>query len=404
MTAFLSPLPPILRSALLLALCLLCLADVTVIAQVVAPSCLIGFTADDGQSGGFQNVVGSFRVDLNSFNATDHSYLVIPSSVSASGAGPATYLGLGPGLYFTNDNKLYNVTASASGVTVQSGVHVDTNGLGLKRTSNNNQSILIFYNGPNLFGSPVGVVVKDQEFLFSGPAAATFNLTGCSVGSGSSSSTGPASAFSDPRFVGFWGQSFYVSGYASGVYTLISDADVLLNAYFVQLERIRCPLGDDGKPLDRCFDHPGTYFGVLAIVTAQGEHLRITAGEVDHGFKSVTLNDQPFTASSSSASSSSLFVRRLSARALEVQAGQYTLLIENVDLYMDLAKVNVSCWDCLVDTVRPEGLLGRTWDATLGAPATEEEVEQYREQDSNILGCNTGKDRFCSSRHAPRSA
>ena len=45
-----------------------------------------------------------------------------------------------------------------------------------------------------------------------------------------------------------------------------------------------------GLPSPRCENHGGTYFGVLGLVTAQGDKLRITAGDVDEGFHSVTLN------------------------------------------------------------------------------------------------------------------
>jgi len=145
--------------------------------------------------------------------------------------------------------------------------------------------------------------------------------------------------------------------------------------------------------MERCFDHAGTYFGVLAMITNEGDHLRIIAGEVDQGFKSVVLNGQ--TLSASSQSSSSCTVRLLSVHSLLVTVGLYSLLVENVDRYVDLVEVQVSSWETLVDERKPEGLLGRTWNATMGAPVDDLEVEQYREKDDNILGCNTDRDKFC---------
>ena len=107
-----------------------------------------------------------------------------------------------------------------------------------------------------------------------------------------SSSTGVASATSDPRLVGWWGQSFYVSGAVGGVYNLLSDRSVQLNAYVVQLQHIRCPVLD-GRAMQRCFDEQGTYFGVLAIALRTGEgelqHVRMTGGAYDVGFHSVTV-------------------------------------------------------------------------------------------------------------------
>ena len=249
------------------------------------------------------------------------------------------------------------------------------------------------YNIPAL--ANVDLPYTDDVYVavhFAAPAAAV-------VTAPSSSSTGAASAYSDPRFHGFWHQDFYVAGREGAVYSLLSDADVQLNAYFVQLQRIRCPLTDEGRVVDRCFDHPGTFFGVLAMITSAGDHLRITAGDVSTGFHNVTLNGRPllpaFSRLSQSAfTSPSLSLRFLSGRSLWVQAGLYSLQVDNVDLYVDVARVEVVSWDELVARVRPEGLIGRTWNASAGAPADDEEVEAYRERDDNILGHNMGRSRF----------
>ena len=186
--------------------------------------------------------------------------------------------------------------------------------------------------------------------------------------------------------MGFWGQSFYVAGVDTGVYNLISDQHVLLNAYFVQLQRIRCQ-----PQMDRCFDHPGTYFGVLAFVTAAGDHLRITSGDFDQGFNSITINSLPLA--SHSYTVGNLSVHLISNRTLFLQVGLYELSVENMDLYMDVVNVTVRCWDCLVNDIKPEGLLGRTWEASVGPVQSEEELDQYREQDNNILGHNTTRRR-----------
>ena len=226
----------------------------------------------------------------------------------------------------------------------------------------------------------------------------------------SSSSTGSAFAYSDPRFHGFWHQQFYVSGRAGSVYCLISDRQVQLNAHFVQLQRIRCPRMADGSRMDRCFDHPGTFFGVLAISTQQGDTLRITAGDVHTGFHDVSLNQRPLllqaqaqagaeagaehTQQSSSFTSASISVQLLSARSLRVSVGVYELEVDNVDLYVDVSKVSVRSWEALVGQLRPEGLIGRTWNASLAAPADEEELELYREPDDDILGHRSNRSKL----------
>ena len=116
-------------------------------------------------------------------------------------------------------------------------------------------------------------------------------LSSSAVSSSSSSSTGVASVYSDPRFVGFWGQSFYVSGVVGGVYSLLSDACVQVNGYVVQLQSVSCPVLD-GRKMKRCFDEQGTYFAVLAVQVQGGTYVRLTGGAAQDGFHSVSVNDQ----------------------------------------------------------------------------------------------------------------
>ena len=104
-----------------------------------------------------------------------------------------------------------------------------------------------------------------------------------------SASTGPGSAFSDPRFVGFWGQEWYVGGEAGGVYNLLSDSQVQVNALFVYLSNVTCPVQQDGTPVDQCFDEAGTYFGQVAIRVQGGEWVRVVGGPVTEGFASVDM-------------------------------------------------------------------------------------------------------------------
>ena len=236
-------------------------------------------------------------------------------------------------------------------------------------------------------------VADSEHYIGDGTSGRVVVLAGLNTACSASSSPAPSStaaaAFSDPRFVGFWGQSFYMSGQEGGIYSLISEEAVQVNALIFYLQRIRCPL-IQGVPVPRCIDHSGTYFGVLAFCTSHGDQLRITAGESNEGFHSVQLNGRDVEASDLC----SISVQKISARLLVVSVGLYEVEVENMDLYLDVARVAVNCWECLVDEVRPEGLLGRTWDASKGEPASEEEVEQYRERDDNIMGCNTSRNRF----------
>ena len=105
------------------------------------------------------------------------------------------------------------------------------------------------------------------------------------------SSTSSASAYSDPRFVGFWGQQWYVEGVVGGVYNLLSDAQVQVNARFVYRSNVTCPVTEDGSPVERCFSEAGTYFGQVAIRVHEGEWLRVVGGPVAEGFASVHMRD-----------------------------------------------------------------------------------------------------------------
>ena len=253
-----------------------------------------------------------------------------------------------------------------------------------------------------------------------------------------SSSTGVASATSDPRLVGWWGQSFYVSGAVGGVYNLLSDRSVQLNAYVVQLQHIRCPVLD-GRAMQRCFDEQGTYFGVLAIALRTGEgelqHVRMTGGAYDVGFHSVTVtvtvgdmqqrhelqvgeqydgvaaavtrvassatvttsNDStPTSASADWRLHPTLSVQRTTTHQLLLTAGLYSFVFDSVDLYVDVSSLHATCWQCLVDEAKPTGLLGRTWDRRVDVQHSDAEVEQYRERRDDILGCDHMHDRFCA--------
>ena len=256
----------------------------------------------------------------------------------------------------------------------------------------------------------------------------------------SSSSTGAAAAYSDPRFVGFWGQSFFVGGRAGGVYNLLSDADVQANAHFVQLSNVTCPLVD-GRAAERCYVEAGTYFGVLSVMVRGGAYVRITGGGHDEGFHSVRIQDQisievgdswdgaamghgeegqgvveakgaqrlllgrkggaaNADSGEHSPTSPTFTVHRPSHRLLHIRAGVYELQVVNMDQYVDVATLDVSCWQCVVEQLRPEGLLGQTWNATASVKHSEDEVEQYRERDDHLLGCKHRHDRFCSAQHS----
>ena len=239
--------------------------------------------------------------------------------------------------------------------------------------------------------------------------------------SSSSSSSGNGAVYSDPFFFGFWRQTFYVHGVSGGVYSIISDEYVQLNARLTFLSNVTCPEVNETAPAVHCSSHPGTYCGSFALTTSNGDCLLITADGVAVGFGSVVWNGvvvkvgdsdgtvdshhlshshrDPLTginSASSHAPRPDLFVHRSSFRSLTVHVGLYEMLIDNADHYLDLVQVTIANWTTLTE-VQPEGLLGRTWNAAVPMPPME---EQYREKDGDLTGCNfeVEVNKFCHGR------
>ena len=225
--------------------------------------------------------------------------------------------------------------------------------------------------------------------------------------SSSSSSPGvlvtspPARVYSDPYFLGFCAQSFYVHGKAGDVLSLLSDLYVHVSARLVFLSNITCPVVGAGLSTVHCSSHPGTYFGSLALTSSSGDRLRVTASQVMEGFSTVTLNGRPIEVGESVGLEgdhspphdtphpphprTSVGVHRASYRSVYVHAGVYEMVLENSDYYLDLAQVQVSNWNTLILHVRPEGLLGRTWNETVDIPPHE---HLYTEHTDQLTGCH----------------
>ena len=373
---------------------LLCLTTTPIsVSSITAPSCVIGFRVDDGVAGGFINVTGTFQVDINSFNATESSYLLIPTTVFATGSGPASYQGLYPGKYFTNDNKLFNVTATSTGVIIQSGFHVDFNGLGLVRTPQTktgfNQSILIFNDISPGLGSPSGISIKDQAFLFSGPAAATFNLTGCTTGvTGTGLAVGGTGGTvqGDPQFVGLRGQSYQVHGLDGEVYNIITQQHLQVNARFVFLNSGKCPVVD-GKATSSCWSHPGSYLGEIGIQQMIGgvlQQINIKSGSAGYGFSELSLNNQSM-AVAAKYQYEQFSVWYNSSHEIHVNSPLFAFELTNSDLFINLAmkpKVSLSRLDS-------HGLFGQTHQDEIYQSQLkyiEGEVDHYVVRDRDIFG------------------
>ena len=75
------------------------------------------------------------------------------------------------------------------------------------------------------------------------------------------------------------------------MYCLLSDAEVQVNARFVYLHNVTCPVAEDGTGVEHCFQEAGTYFGQLAIRVQGGHTLRVVGGDLLQGFAQVTVDE-----------------------------------------------------------------------------------------------------------------
>ena len=193
---------------------------------------------------------------------------------------------------------------------------------------------------------------------------------------------------------------------------MLLDSEAVVNARFVLLEAqdIHCP----ATLSTYCAAERGTYFQEVGVRAANGDRLEVRAGAAEVGFASVLFNGQPLTFVSGQSGGevaehrghrptlrgndgqvtvadwkdeSGISVQLQSNRSLSLSVGLYVIRLDVVDWYVDFVSVNTHCWRCLLDDVRPEGLLGRTWDATVEHRTDEEEVAKYRERDGRLLGC-----------------
>ena len=255
----------------------------------------------------------------------------------------------------------------------------------------------------------------------SSSSAASMLSSSSSAPRSPSSSTANGAAYSDPYFHGFWNQPYYVHGRPGSVYSLLSDQHTQLNARFVFLSNVTCPLLDEPAKV-HCSSHPGTYFGEMGLVSRSGDRLYIASGDVDHGFGNVTVNGRELTIgewhgasplpaashqshtthvmaaysvstqSASHGARPTLYVHRTSVRSLVVHIGLYELLIENSDRYVDLVQVTVVDWTALLETVQPSGLMGASWNNSAPVPPPEDD---HMERDGELMGCNIAADKFC---------
>ena len=166
-----------------------------------------------------------------------------------------------------------------------------------------------------------------------------------------SSSTAAARVIGDPQFMGLRGQSFQVHGIDGAVYNLIVDHGMMLNARFRYLSAGRCAAFPGAS---NCWSHPGSYLGEIGVVSAGGAKLHVMSGSWQHGFDSVTLDGVVLSVGANT-SAAGMDVALLTAYTLRVRVGNFDLLLENSDRFVNLVETRVlhrgrrwpatDCWD-----------------------------------------------------------
>lgn len=267
-------------------------------------------------------------------------------------------------------------------VLTQSSVVVTGGKSGPKTFLTTDLSYLGNFNNPTtvpVIGEP-GFTTARYRFFFNIPTGGvlfvnlTYLVAGTEPGANSSTTTinfrvrntASASATGDPQFVGLLGQSFQVHGIDGGVYSMISQPSMQLNSRFVFLAEGTCPIATGSTTKISCWSHPGSYLGELALMTSAGDHVIITAGSADSGFRRVLVNNVDLISTSDSSGNvindQSLSIAILDSHHITIKCSLWTLNLDNSDHFLNLASVHVSAWSRLIQSVQPHGLLGQTWN------------------------------------------
>ena len=167
----------------------------------------------------------------------------------------------------------------------------------------------------------------------------------------------PVSVLGDPQFVGLRGQSYQVHGIDGAVYALISEQHAQVNARFAFLTGPRaCPSGvqqqawSESEPATAiaCWSHDGSYLSELGLFTPSAR-LFVQAGPAATGFATVDFN--------ATRDSDELSYQRLSSHQLSVTLGSFTLYVDNIDGFVNLASVKPLK---PIGQLSSHGLLGQT--------------------------------------------
>jgi hypothetical protein len=185
--------------------------------------------------------------------------------------------------------------------------------------------------------------------------------------------------------MGLRGQSFQIHGIDGQVYNLIIDRQTVVNSRFIFLDTGRCPAV--AKP-SNCWSHSGSYLGEIGITTSEGDRLIISSGSFNKGFSSVVLNDVVAQVGANF-SGRAIHVQMTSPFSVSVTVGNFEIVMENSDSFINLVSVRVLKWSRL-SALACHGLLGQTWRApeTPGQEVKHVEgwIDEYVEKSNDLLG------------------
>jgi len=297
---------------------------------------------------------------------------------------------------------------------------VTENGVGIRSSQSGSNYVLYFTGTRYLEYSP------GQEQLYASNVAPVITISTTSLDPSPQQIPGPVfnnfggGAVGDPQFSGLSGQSYQIHGIDGGIYSIITEQCLQMNARFVFLSSGECPVynnNDKMKP-SNCWSHPGSYFGLLSFMTIHGDQILVEAGGSKTGFNKIMINNKtirtttttsntekdvafPIIITGHDADNNNNNVDHCSqpfsmivhdSHHLSINYSLWSMSIDSSDCFLNLASVSVSSWLTLTQKVQPHGLLGQTWKVLRGdergeqVPEIEGLVDDYLESNNAIYG------------------
>ena len=214
----------------------------------------------------------------------------------------------------------------------------------------------------------------------------------------------------DPQFTGLRGQSYQVHGIDGGVYSLISDKMIQLNARFTFIgeeDKQECLLDPaTQQPLYVCWSHAGSYVSALSLQTNLHSRLLLEAGAARQGFASVLVDGSPIQVGANttlridrgSSDFSTAIISLVNERTVIIShAGVFAIKVQNSAGFLNILELTVDSWHRLSSEVQSHGLLGQTWRLySKGEDVRDVEgrIDDYQLANGDMFGCDAMYTKF----------